>query len=126
MGYNIIIDMTEIQPRRKVRRSVYSSSITTVNRGYDSVILEGISKGTISYYLVVDQHDWFIRTRKLSRSDYAILRCCKFLDYSRMTKTFTIRDPLVVGYLAKKGAKPIVVRNTGSSITVPSTIMRKA
>ena len=115
--------MTELTPRRKrIRSSIFSSSITTVNRGYGEVLLDGIANGTITYCIVPHQKDWFIRTRKLGKSDYAILRCCKFLDYSRMTKTFTIRNPLVVGYLARIGCKPIVVSNT----TLPSTTMSKA
>ena len=123
MGCNIIIGMTELTPRRKrIRSSIFSSSITTVNRGYGEVLLDGIANGTITYCIVPHQKDWFIRTRKLGKSDYAILRCCKFLDYSRMTKTFTIRNPLVVGYLARIGCKPIVVSNT----TLPSTTMSKA
>ena len=123
MGCNIIIDMTELTPRRKrIRSAIFSSSITTVNRGYGEVLLDGIANGTITYCIVPHQKDWFIRTRKLGKSDYAILRCCKFLDYSRMTKTFTIRNPLVVGYLARIGCKPIVVSNT----TLPSTTMSKA
>ena len=123
MGCNIIIDMTEITPRRKrYSGSRWCSSITTSNRGYGEVLLDGIANGTITYCIVPHQKDWFIRTRKLGKSDYAILRCCKFLDYSRMTKTFTIRNPLVVGYLARIGCKPIVVSNT----TLPSPTMSKA
>ena len=86
------------------------------------MLLDGIAKGTVTMYMVIEQKDWFIRTSKLGKSDYAILRCCKFLDYSRMTKTFTIRNPLVVGYLARIGCKPIVVRDT----TLPSITMSKA
>ena len=86
------------------------------------MLLDGITRGTVTMYIVMEQKDWFIRTSKLGMSDYAILRCCKFLDYSRMTKTFTIRNPLVVGYLARIGCKPIVVSNT----TLPSITMSKA
>ena len=123
MGCNIIIDMTQITPRlKRYSGSRWSSSITTSNRGYGEVLLDGIANGTITYCIVPHQKDWFIRTSKLGKSDYAILRCCKFLDYSRMTKTFTIRSPLVIGYLARIGCKPIVVSNT----TLPSTTMSKA
>lgn len=123
MGCNIIVDMTEITPRRKrYTGSIWNSSITTSNRGYGEVLLDGITRGTVTMYIVMAQKDWFIRTSKLGKSDYAILRCCKFLDYSRMTKTFTIRSPLVIGYLARIGCKPIVVRST----TLPSTTMSKA
>ena len=123
MGCNIIIDMTQITPRlKRYSGSRWSSSITTSNRGYGEVLLDGITRGTVTMYIVMAQKDWFIRTSKLGKSDYAILRCCKFLDYSRMTKTFTIRSPLVIGYLARIGCKPIVVRNT----TLPSTTMSKA
>ena len=105
--------MTELTPkRRRIRSSKWSSLVTTSNRGYDLVLRDGIRRGKILYSLVLDQHDWFIRTRGITKSDYAILRMCKFLDYSRLTKTFTIRDPLVVGYLAKMGVKPTVVRST--------------
>ena len=103
--------MTEIMPKRKrIRTSIWSSKVTTYGRGYDQVILEGIANGTVLYNVVMEQKDWFLRTKKLSTSDYAILRMCKFLDYDRMTKTFSIRDPLVVGYLAKIGCKPTVVK----------------
>jgi len=123
MGCNIIIDMTQITPRlKRYSGSRWNSSITVPNRGYGEVLLDGIANGTITYCIVPHQKDWFIRTRKLGKSDYAILRCCKFLDYSRMTKTFTIRNPLVVGYLARIGCKPIVVSNT----TLPSITMSKA
>ena len=106
--------MTELTPkRRRIRSSKWSSLVTTSNRGYDLVLRDGIRRGKILYSVVLDKSDWFIRTRSLSTSDYAILRMCKFLDYDRQTKTFTIRDPLVVGYLAKMGVKPtVVVRNT--------------
>ena len=115
--------MTEIMPRRKrIRTSIWSSKVTTYGRGYDQVILDGIANGTVLYNVVMEQKDWFLRTKKLSTSDYAILRMCKFLYYDRLTKTFTIREPLVVGYLAKKGCKPTVVRN---STTVPSTTIPK-
>ena len=115
--------MTEITPRlKRYHTSRWSSSITTSNRGYGEVLLDGITRGTVTMYIVMEQKDWFIRTSKLGKSDYAILRCCKFLDYSRLTKTFTIRNPLVVGYLAKIGCKPIVVRST----TVPLITMPKA
>ncbi len=115
--------MTDLTPKRKtIRRSKWSSLVTTIGRGYDLVLLDGLRSGKILYSLVLDQKDWFIRTRGITKSDYAILRCCKFLDYSRMTKTFTIRDPLVVGYLAKMGVKPTVIRN---SITLPSTTSSK-
>lgn len=110
--------MTEMTPRRKrIRASKWASLVSTPNRGYAEVILDGLRRGTVLYNIVIPQQDWFLRTRKLSKSDYAILRMCKFLDYDRMTKTFSIRDPLVVGYLAKIGCKPTVVRDT----TVPST-----
>jgi hypothetical protein len=115
--------MTEIMPkRRRIRTSKWSSLVTTYGRGYDQVILEGIHNGTVLYSIVLPQQDWFLRTRKLSTSDYAILRMCKFLYYDRLTKTFTIRDRLVIGYLAKKGCKPIVVRDR---TTLPSTTMPK-
>ena len=115
--------MTEIMPRRKrIRTSIWSSKVTTYGRGYDQVILDGIANGTVLYSIVLPQQDWFLRTRKLSTSDYAILRMCKFLYYDRLTKTFTIREPLVIGFLAKKGCKPIVVRD---STTLPSTTIPK-
>jgi len=111
--------MTQITPKlRRYRGSRYSSMITTANRGYAEVILDGTRKGTITMHIVMSQGDWFLRTSRLNSSDYAILRCCKFLKYDRLTKTFTIRDPLVVGQLAKKGVKPIVV---GKTTTVPYT-----
>ena len=115
--------MTDLTPKRKtIRRSKWSSLVTTIGRGYDLVLLDGIRSGKILYSLVLDQKDWFIRTRGITKSDYAILRMCKFLYYDRLTKTFTIREPLVIGYLAKKGCKPIVVRD---STTLPSTTIPK-
>ena len=115
--------MTEIAPKKKrMRSSKWSALVTTSGRGYDLVIRDGLRSGKVSYSLVLDQHDWFIRTSRLSKEDYAILRMCKFLYYDRLTKTFTIRDRLVIGYLAKKGCKPIVVR---TSTTLPSTTMPK-
>ena len=108
--------MTELTPKRKrIRTSKWSALVKTSGRGYDLVIRDGLRSGKVSYSLVLDQRDWFIRTSRLTKEDYAILRMCKFLYYDRMTKTFTIRDPLVVGQLARLGCKPRVVRNT----TVP-------
>jgi hypothetical protein len=103
--------MTEMTPRRHRRGlSRWSTLITTSNRGYAEVILDGLVKGTVEYNIVLPKQDWFIRTRRINTSDYAILRNCKFLSYDRLTKTFSIRDPLVIGYLAKNGCKPHVVR----------------
>ena len=103
--------MTEMTPKKRIRRlSRWSTLITTSNRGYAEVILDGLVKGTVEYNIVLPKQDWFIRTRRINTSDYAILRNCKFLSYERMTKTFSIRDPLVIGVLAKNGCKPHVVR----------------
>ena len=111
--------MTQLVPKKKSTYvSRWANGIRVSNRGIFEVISNGYLRGKITLSIVKAQKDWFLRTKGLDSSDYCILRASKMIRYDRMTKTFTIDNPLVIGQLSKMGVKPVVIDDTpDTSIT---------